>query len=254
MIVLLAHGSPDPRHGRDVVDLAARVGSVLDTQIEVAYLDHQPPALTDIAERVDPGDTVAVLPLLLASGLHARVDVPALLADARQARGDVDWRQVPTLPPQSLALAVGEALTKMLPVTAAGRQAPPTTRAVVGVAAGSSRSGALDSFEELASSLRPTGVELVVANGPAAVPSAAELAAALTDDGDVTVVPLMFADGVLVDRTRDMASRRGWAVTHPVGRTAAAAEALASWLLACRVSRATLAANRGARTLVYAAP
>lgn len=250
MIVLLAHGSPDSRHGRDVVDLARRVGEVLDTAIEVAYLDHQAPSLPQVAQFADPGDTVAVLPLLLASGLHARVDVPALLAEAQRTRTDVDWRLLPTLPPQSLALAVEE-VTSGLSLPGRGRS---RQRAVVGVAAGSSRSGALDAFEDLAASLRPAGVELVVANGPAAVAEAGDLAAMLSGDGAVTVVPLMFADGVLADRARDVARNRGWEFTAPVGQTAACAEALASWLLACRVSRATLEANQAARVLVDAAP
>jgi sirohydrochlorin ferrochelatase len=169
-----------------------------------------------------------VLPLLLASGVHARVDVPWLIDQVRAARSDVTWLLQPTLPPHTLALAVLDLLGVDAPPTTGGVR--PSRRAVVGVVAGSSRQGALDGFEPLVQSLRVAGVEFVVANGPGELEPAAELALNLVGGGGVEVVPLMYADGVLVDRTRALAQQPGWRVTPPVGRPDACAEALANWL------------------------
>lgn len=228
MIVFFAHGSPDARHAADVVDLARRTGVILGEEVTVAYLDHQEPPLSQIAAEATPGSTVVVLPLLLASGVHARVDVPSLVDQVRAARSDVTWLLQPTLPPHTLALAVLDLLGAGTPPTTDGVM--PSRRAVVGVVAGSSRQGAIDGFEPLVQSLRVAGVELVVANGPGELEVAAKLAMTLAGGGGVDVVPLMYADGVLVDRTRVLAQQPGWRVTPPVGRSAACAEALANWL------------------------
>lgn len=85
-VVLLAHGSPDPRHGRDIEALAARVRDVLPEPLHVAYLDHQGPSPHELADRLPPVCEVVVVPLLLAAGHHQRVDVPdaaAVLAGGR---------------------------------------------------------------------------------------------------------------------------------------------------------------------------
>jgi sirohydrochlorin ferrochelatase len=72
-LLLVAHGSVDPRFGEVVEAVAAglrRLDAALD--VRVGYLEHGPPHVADLAE---PG-AIAV-PLLLSAGYHVRVDLPA---------------------------------------------------------------------------------------------------------------------------------------------------------------------------------
>ena len=82
-LVLVAHGSRDPRFGAVVYTVAARLRDLarrVDPRIDVrvAYLEHGPPLVADVAT---PG-AVAV-PLLLSAGYHARVDLPMQAPGAR---------------------------------------------------------------------------------------------------------------------------------------------------------------------------
>lgn len=261
MIVLFAHGSPDPRHRAGVAAMAQQVAQLLapTEQVRVAYLQHHGPTLLDAVAGV-PGQTrgrplgsvppaprVWVLPLLLSDGVHVNQDVPAAVVAAGLARPDLDWRLLPVLPPATLALAVLALLPNPARAVAKG------PRGVVGVAAGSSRPAALASFEALAGTLRPAGVELVMANGPGpGVGQAADLLADLGAD-DVTVVPLMFADGVLVARAAVAADALGLPATAPLGTTIECAEALAAWA-AAHVRHDTPASHQRVSVGVDAAP
>ena len=266
MIILFAHGSPDPRHRAGVAAVAAQVAQVLAPaeSVRVAYLQHHGPTLLDAVAGVPrrsgapersgvrpagstPAPRVWVLPLLLSDGVHVTEDVPAAVVAAGLARPDVDWRLLPTLPPATLALAVLALLPRP------ERRASGRLRGVVGVVAGSSRPAALTAFEALAAALRPADVELVIANGPGpGVGQAADLLSALGAD-DVTVVPLMFADGVLVARAAEAAADLGLPSTAPLGTTLECGEALAAWV-AAHVRRDTSASRRRVSAGVDAAP
>ncbi len=257
MIVVLAHGSPDPRHAAGVEKLVAGMARLLGgVAVTHAYLQHHGPHLASAASTIPVAphgalattETVWVLPLLLSEGVHVTHDVPELLVEATLARPDLDWRLLPALPPQTLALAV----LSMLAQAADGASAASRLRGVVGVVAGSSRAGALTGFEALASSLRVAGVEMVVANGPAHISAARDL---LVDVGadQVTVLPLMFADGFLADRAARRATDEGLRILPPVGESVACIEALASWV-AAHVSHATAIEPRGVAVEVDVAP
>jgi sirohydrochlorin ferrochelatase len=71
-LVLIAHGSTDPRFG-DVVDsVADRLRALRpDLDVRIGYLEHGPPHVADVAAGG------VLVPLLLASGYHVRVDLPA---------------------------------------------------------------------------------------------------------------------------------------------------------------------------------
>jgi sirohydrochlorin ferrochelatase len=75
VVVLLAHGSPDPRSGDAVRRAAARLATRTGSPVIAAFLDHEQPDLAQAVATVD--DDVVVLPLLLSSAYHAKVDVPA---------------------------------------------------------------------------------------------------------------------------------------------------------------------------------
>ena len=66
-IILLAHGSPDPRHATGIAALATRVAAVGEAAVHVAYLDHHGPTPADAARAAGRG---VVVPALLSSGYH----------------------------------------------------------------------------------------------------------------------------------------------------------------------------------------
>jgi sirohydrochlorin ferrochelatase len=77
-IVLLAHGSPDPRHAEGVERVARRVRRrAAGYRVHTAYLDHHLPSPAEVAADLTGG---VLVPLLLTGAYHVRVDVPAAAA------------------------------------------------------------------------------------------------------------------------------------------------------------------------------
>ncbi len=87
-LVLTAHGSADPRSAANahaIADCARRLRPSLD--VRVAFCEQNFPNLRDVLPTLPRG--AVVVPLLLADAYHARVDIPAMIAesgaDVRQA-------------------------------------------------------------------------------------------------------------------------------------------------------------------------
>ncbi|MGB7507141.1 MAG: sirohydrochlorin chelatase [Mycobacterium sp.] len=81
-LVLTAHGSADPRSAatvRSVADTIRRLRPGLD--VRVAFCEQNSPNLRDVLATLPHGRAV-VVPFLLADAYHARVDIPAMIADA----------------------------------------------------------------------------------------------------------------------------------------------------------------------------
>jgi sirohydrochlorin ferrochelatase len=93
-LVLAAHGSSDPAFAAVVDDLADQVRrSRPDLEVRIGYLDHGPPTLADVAT-----SGAVVIPLLLSSGHHVAVDIPAQAAGCQIAAATgPDARLVPVL-------------------------------------------------------------------------------------------------------------------------------------------------------------
>ena len=83
-LILTAHGSADPRSAANAREVARIVAALRhDVDVKVAFCEQNSPNLRDVL--VDsPADGV-VVPLLLADAYHARVDIPAMIADANPA-------------------------------------------------------------------------------------------------------------------------------------------------------------------------
>jgi sirohydrochlorin ferrochelatase len=180
--VLLAHGSPDPRSGQLVRRTADQLSERLGSPVVAAFLDHEGPDLA--AAVTGTSDEVAVLPLLLSSAYHARVDVPEAVASLD--------RRVSRLAPLGHPASV---LDNLL-LRAGGR--------VVVVAAGTKVDEERAAFATsvVAASLR-TGV-------PATSASAAGPGPRLDDVGDVdVVVPWLLAPGRLMDVVHASAAALG---------------------------------------------
>jgi sirohydrochlorin ferrochelatase len=79
-LVLTAHGSADPRSAANATAVAAQVSRMRpNLDVRLAFLDHCAPRLDGVLREVD-GEAV-VTPLLLANAYHARVDIPAQIAE-----------------------------------------------------------------------------------------------------------------------------------------------------------------------------
>ncbi|MFZ2529659.1 MAG: sirohydrochlorin chelatase [Rhodococcus sp. (in: high G+C Gram-positive bacteria)] len=85
-VIAVAHGSRDPRSARAMsAALAALRARRPEWDVRLAFLDLNAPSVGQTLDAVaaDGHRSVIVVPLLLGSAFHARVDLPALLADAR---------------------------------------------------------------------------------------------------------------------------------------------------------------------------
>ncbi|MDF2826430.1 MAG: cobalamin, partial [Mycobacterium sp.] len=78
-LVLTAHGSVDPRSAAVTLAVAGRIRRLRPwLDVRAAFLEKCSPALGDVL--TETSDAV-VTPFLLASAYHARVDIPAIIAD-----------------------------------------------------------------------------------------------------------------------------------------------------------------------------
>ncbi|MFE4977105.1 sirohydrochlorin chelatase [Kitasatospora sp. NPDC056651] len=195
-LLLIAHGSRDPRHAATVAALVEEVRARRPgTEVATAYLDHCAPRIPQVVGRL--GDAVAV-PLLLNRAFHAKHDIPAALraAGSRLPLADV-------LGPSPLLLA---ALDRRL-AEAGLDLSSPAVRARTGVvlaAAGSSDPAADAATRAVAAEWRRTRgwAAVEVAYASAAGPRVPDALAALRSAGaeHTAVAPYLLAPGLLPDR------------------------------------------------------
>ena len=90
--MLAVHGSAHPAYRaaieaiRSAVVTADAAQGVADHEVRLGWRDHEQPDLASAVSAADEaGGPVVVVPLLLAAGYHARVDIPQMLAAAAEA-------------------------------------------------------------------------------------------------------------------------------------------------------------------------
>ncbi|MFG2914146.1 sirohydrochlorin chelatase [Kitasatospora sp. NPDC048298] len=204
-LLLIAHGSRDPRHAATVAALVEEVRARRPgVEVATAYLDHCAPRIPQVVGRL--ADAVAV-PLLLNRAFHAKHDIPAALraAGSRLPVADV-------LGPSPLLLA---ALDRRLAEAglAVGSPAVRARTGVVLAAAGSSDPAADAATRAVAAQWRRTrgwaGVEVAYASaaGPRVPDALAALRAA--GAGRTAVAPYLLAPGLLPDRIAAAAGAAG---------------------------------------------
>jgi sirohydrochlorin ferrochelatase len=87
-LVLTAHGSADPRSAASAHEVAQTVRMLRpDVDVRVAFCEQNFPNLRDVLTAV--GRDAVVVPLLLADAYHARVDIPAMIANTTVRQADV---------------------------------------------------------------------------------------------------------------------------------------------------------------------
>ncbi|WP_367320149.1 sirohydrochlorin chelatase [Streptomyces sp. HUAS ZL42] len=85
VLLVIAHGSRDPRHAATVHALVRRVRSLRPgLRVETGFLDFNVPSVHGMLESLAAEGVrdVVALPLLLTRAFHAKADIPAVLRDA----------------------------------------------------------------------------------------------------------------------------------------------------------------------------
>ncbi len=209
-LVLTAHGSADARSAstaRAIGDCIRRLRPRLDTR--VAFCEQNSPNLRDVLATVKHGHAV-VVPLLLADAYHARVDIPAMIAQSgtEAHRAEVlgeDDRLIHVLR-QRLEQA---GVSRLAPdvgvlVTAVGSSRPQANSATAAVA------------RELTLMTRWTATT-AFATGPH--PTLAEAAGLLRERGATRLIiaPWFLAHGRITDRVAAFARAQRISMSAPLG-------------------------------------
>jgi sirohydrochlorin ferrochelatase len=209
-LVLTAHGSADPRSPattQAVAEHIRRLRPGLD--VRPAFCEQNSPGLRSVLHGLST-DAV-VTPLLLASAYHARVDIPAIIADAAAA-----VRQADVLGEDDRLLHVIRERLAGLGISRRDRQL-----GVLIVAVGSSHAAAnartARVADALASGTRWAGAVTAFATGPR--PDVAEGADRLRALGATRIViaPWFLAPGRITDRVAEFAYAQGIPMAEPLG-------------------------------------
>ncbi|MFD7598730.1 sirohydrochlorin chelatase [Kitasatospora sp. NPDC059812] len=201
-LLLIAHGSRDPRHAATVAALVQEVRALRPgLDVATAYLDHCAPRIPQVVGRLD--DAVAV-PLLLNRAYHAKHDIPAALRTAGAA-----LPVAAVLGPSPLLLAALE--RRLAEAGVDVRSAAVRARTgVVLAAAGSSDPAADAATRAVAAAWRRSRgwAAVEVAYASATGPRVPDALAALRAAGAArtAVSPYLLAPGLLPDRIADAAA------------------------------------------------
>lgn len=219
-LVALAHGSRDPRSARSVREIVANTKRLRpDLRIEPAFLDHVKPDLSSVVGRLAArGHTeVVVVPLLLSSAHHAKVDVPEVVQQVGAAHPGVAVRAADVIGTDAALLGVLDERLREALRSARVRELD----ALVLAAAGSSDARANAMVARLA---RVWGsrhrLPTSVAFASATPPSTGEAVRDWRREGrrHVAVGSLFIAPGMLPDRAAELAIEAGAvAVSAPLG-------------------------------------
>ncbi|MFB6501147.1 MULTISPECIES: sirohydrochlorin chelatase [unclassified Streptomyces] len=206
VLLVVAHGSRDPRHAATVHALTARVRSLRPgLRVETGFLDFNAPSVPRVLERLaaQGAREVIALPLLLTRAFHAKSDIPAVLREARTRLPRLRVRQAGVLGPSPLLNA---ALERRLH-EAGIRPGDRGSTGLVLASAGSTDPEAIAVIAEIARELRHTGwcsvrPAFASATSPAGFPRTEDAVRALRDEGvrRVAVAPYVIAPGRLPDR------------------------------------------------------
>ncbi|MFJ4584824.1 sirohydrochlorin chelatase [Streptomyces echinatus] len=199
VLLVIAHGSRDPRHAATVHGLVERVRSLRPAlRVETGFLDFNVPSVHGVLESlaVEGVRDVVALPLLLTRAFHAKADIPAVLRDA-PARLPI--RQADVLGPSPLLLAALERRLFEAGLTPADK----SSTGVVLASAGSSDPEAIAVIARIAREWWHTGWCAVrPAFASASLPRTEDAVRELRRLGceRVAVAPYVLAPGFLPDR------------------------------------------------------
>ncbi|GAB2820984.1 sirohydrochlorin chelatase [Streptomyces daliensis] len=218
-LVVVAHGSRDPRHAATVAALCARVRAMRPgLRVEVGHLDFNAPSVPQVLERLHAEGLrdVVALPLLLTRAFHAKSDIPAVLHEVTARLPRLSVRQAPVLGPHQLLVT---ALERRLREAGLRPGDEPSTGVVL-ASAGSTDPEAIAVIADVAREWRRTTGWCAVrpAFASASLPRTADAVRALRADGveRIAVAPYVVAPGFLPDRIAAGAREAGADVLAPV--------------------------------------
>lgn len=217
-LLIIAHGSRDPRHAATVDALCARVRSLRPgLRVEAAFLEFNAPRVPQVLARLAAEDATEViaLPLLLTRAFHAKTDIPAVLREVTARHPRLSVRQAEVLGPSPLLVG---ALERRLH-EAGLRPADRSSTGVVLASAGSTDPEAIAVIAEIAREWRHTGWCAVrPAFASASLPRTEDAVRALRAEGvrRVAVAPYVIAPGRLPDRIAHGAEAAGADLLAPV--------------------------------------
>jgi sirohydrochlorin ferrochelatase len=219
-IVLVAHGSRDPRASATTLSLvravrAARPG----VEVHAAFLDHGPPRPGDVLRALEAAGhrRATLVPLLLTAAYHGRVDIPGAIAAARAAGLRMPVRVTGVLGPATGVVdpLLLSALQRRL------RGASADVDAVVLAAAGTRDAAARATVDRAAAALGAAlGVPCLAAYASAAGPTADAAVATLRAAGArrIAMAAYFLAPGRLYEVAAESARAAGAiAVAAPLG-------------------------------------
>jgi sirohydrochlorin ferrochelatase len=228
-VTLTAHGSRDPRAAQATEALTAAVRAHHpEWEVHASYLDHAGPrpraVLSGFAAAGHP--RAVLVPLLLTSAYHGRVDVPAEIAAVR----DFPVAQADVLGP------VDGHVPSLLLDGLVSRLGPVSPDGVVLAAAGTRNAGARATVDQAAAALSARlGVPCRVAYASAAPPLAGDAVRELRAEGcsRIGLVSYFLAPGLLWDAAVGSAREAGiCAVGAPLTDVPALVELVAGRVLA----------------------
>jgi sirohydrochlorin ferrochelatase len=206
-LVLVAHGSADPRSAGNARAVANRIRFMRPgLSVRVAFCELNTPRLPDVLQ---PG--AVVTPFLLADAYHARIDIPRQIAGSEFAvrQADVlgeDDRLVAVLHERLAELGVSMVDPELGVLVAAIGSTHPAANARTALVA-----------DKLTVGTRWVGATTAFATGSG--PSVAEAAAGLRRRGArrLVIAPWFLAPGLLPDRIAKDAALEGIPMAAPLG-------------------------------------
>ncbi|MEV7425111.1 sirohydrochlorin chelatase [Streptomyces sp. NPDC091212] len=212
VLLVIAHGSRDPRHAATVQALTGRLRALRPgLRVEAAFLDFNTPSAHGQLDRLAADDVrdVVALPLLLTRAFHAKSDIPAVLREAAHRHPRLRIRQAGVLGPAPL---LTEALERRL-FEAGLTPGDRSSTGVVLASAGSSDLEAIAVIAGIAREWRHSGWCAVrPAFASASLPRTEDVVRELRAAPGVrrvAVAPYVIAPGRLPDRIADGARAGG---------------------------------------------
>ncbi|WP_184738878.1 sirohydrochlorin chelatase [Streptomyces netropsis] len=202
VLLIVAHGSRDPRHAATVTTLRDQLAALRpDLRVEVGFLDFCAPSVPRVLERLSAEGVrdVVALPLLLTRAFHAKADIPAVLREAASRLPWLRLRRAAVLGPSPLLTA---ALERRL-YEAGLRPGDRHRTGVVLASAGSTDPEASAVIADIAREWRHTGWCAVrPAFASASLPRTEDAVRSLRAEGvrHIAVAPYVLAPGRLPDR------------------------------------------------------
>ncbi|MCP3425783.1 sirohydrochlorin chelatase [Rothia sp. AR01] len=205
-LVACGHGTRDPRGQSAVAALIEEIGRHVDSPVHGCSVDVQQPEVGDVVAALDPGSSGVIVPLLLSTGFHTRVDLKR--AAHRFPVEDEEDPEHEVMVADPLGPSVRLARLQARRLREAGWE--PGEHVVMGVAGSSVLSGRSDAETQRDYLSQVLEVPVSLGYGAAVLPEIGEAVAAARAEGaaSVAISSYLLAPGTFYDRLLDAGADR----------------------------------------------